>query len=162
YGYHPVITNLLTSVTNALGYYTLYTHDTNTMKVTSISFPGGMVRDRSYYSDGPSKGFLASEIDEGYRTNTFSYTNGNVRAWTNELGLVGTFEWDLLNRMRLTSYPDGSTVSNHYENLDLVEVKDRLNHWTKYTFNEVRQLTGETNANGAVTVYDYCGCGSPA
>src|SRR5262249_49077959 len=103
-----------------------------------------------------------SEIDEGYRTNTFSYTNGNVRAWTNELGLVRTFEWDLLNRMRLTSYPDGSTVSNHYENLDLVEVKDRLNHWTKYTFNEVRQLTGETNANGAVTVYDYCGCGSPA
>jgi len=55
YGYHPVITYLLVSVTNAVGDVLRYTHDTNTMKVTSITFPSGLVRTNIYYASGPSQ-----------------------------------------------------------------------------------------------------------
>jgi RHS repeat-associated protein len=161
YGYHPVLTNLLTSVTNALGDVIRYTHDTNTMKVTSITFPGGLVRTNIYYTSGASKGFLWKQIDLGVQTNCFAYQNGNLQAKTNELGLVTTYLWDNLDRLVSTAFPDGSTVSNLYNKLDLVGRKDRLGHWTCYGYNAIRQLTAATNANSQVAQYEYCSCGSP-
>ncbi len=163
YGYDPVITNLLTSVTNAAGDVIRYTHNTNTMKVTSITFPGGMVRTNVYYNDGtPHQGFLAMQADLGFRTNYFDYTNGNLCVQTNELGLVTTYTYDNLNRLTSTTYPDGTTTSNVYNNLDIVATEDRLGQWTYYSYNSLRQLVAVTNVNGQVTTYDYCGCGQPA
>lgn len=37
-----------------------------------------------------------------------------------------------------------------------------MGYWTYYRYDEVRRLRAVTNANGAVTLYDYCGCGSPS
>src|ERR1041385_1524217 len=158
YGYLSAgITNLLVSVTNAVGDVTRYTHDTNTMKVTSITFPSGLVRTNEY-----SSGFLFRQTDIGVRTNSFVYSGGNLIKQTNELGLITTRNYDELNRLRQISFPDGTTISNFYDKLDLAGVKDRLGHWTRYTYNSVQQLIGETNANGAVTTYAYCSCGSPS
>jgi RHS repeat-associated protein len=157
YGYHPVITNLLVSLTNAVGDVTRYTHDTNTMKVTSITFPTGLIRTNEY-----TGGFRTKQTDEGVRTNSFTYTSGNVSGQTDELGLATTRSYDELNRLRQINFSDGSSISNYYDKLDLVGVKDRLGLWTRYTYNNVRQLIGETNANGAVTTYQYCSCGSPS
>jgi RHS repeat-associated protein len=162
YGYnnaqHP---NLLTSVTNALGEVIRYTHDPSTLHVTSITFPSGLVRTNVYFASDPSKGFLQIQADLGLRTSTFTYTNGNVLAHTDELGLATTNTWDDLNRLVNTGYPDGTTVSNLYDKLDVVGVKDRLDQWTHYGFNPVRQLDAITNANQQVTLIDYCSCGSP-
>jgi len=161
YGYHPVITNLLTSVTNAVGDVIRYTHDPDSLKVTSITFPGGMLRTNIYYASGSNQGFLAQQIDVGFRTNSFAYTNGNLWVQTNELGLVTTYAYDNLNRLVSTAFPDGTTISNIYDKLDMVAVKDRLNQWTRYGYNAVQQLMAATNANGQITTYDYCGCGAP-
>jgi len=157
YGYHSVITHLLISVTNAVADVTRYTHDTNTMKVTSITFASGLLRTNEY-----SIGFLAKQTDLGIRTNSFSYASGNLASQTDELGLVTTRSYDPLNRLQQIAFPDGTTISNFYDKLDLIGVKDRLGHWTRYTYNSVRQLIAETNANGAVTTYEYCSCGSPS
>ena len=100
-------------------------------------------------------------MDLGVRTNYFGYSNGNLAAKTNELGLVTTYLWDALDRLVSTAFPDGTTVSNLYDKLDLVGRKDRLNHWTWYGYNPLRQLTSVTNANSQVTQYEYCSCGSP-
>ncbi|MDB6016692.1 MAG: putative rhs-related protein [Pedosphaera sp.] len=162
YGYHPIITNLLISVTNEVGDVTRYTHDTNTMKVTSITFPGGLVRTNIYYTSGTNVGFLQAQIDIGFRTNSFTYQNGNVYVQTNELGLVTTNTWDKLNRLVCTTYPDQTTLSNSYDKLDIVGTKDRLGQWTHYGFNRVRQLVAVTNVNSQVTQYDYCSCGAPS
>ena len=162
YGYaNSTITNLLTSVTNAVGDVLHYTHDTSTLKVTSITFPGGLVRTNIYYANGPSQGFLQQQIDIGFHTNSFTYTNGNLLSQTNELGLATTYSYDNLERLVSTAFPDATTISNVYDKLDVVAVKDRLNQWTHYVYNNVRQLTAATNVNGQVTTYDYCSCGSP-
>jgi YD repeat-containing protein len=89
-------------------------------------------------------------------------SGGNRHLHSNELGLVTTNTGDALNRLVATAFPDGTTVSNRYDRLDVVGVKDRLNQWTLYGFNPVRQLTAITYAGGQVTQVDYCGCGSPA
>ncbi|HEV2207455.1 MAG TPA: RHS repeat-associated core domain-containing protein [Verrucomicrobiae bacterium] len=161
YGYDPVITNLLTSVTNALGQVLRYAYNTSTLKVTGITFPSGLARTNIYYSSGASQGFLQAQIDPGIRTNSFGYQNGNIIAQTNELGLVTAYTWDNLNRLTSVAYPDGTTTSNVYNNLDIVAVKDRLNQWTRYGYNTLRQLVAVTNVNGQVTQYGYCECGAP-
>lgn len=161
YGYDPVITNLLTSVTNAAGDVLRYTHATNTLKVTSIIFPTGLVRTNIYYTNGLEQGFLEIQADLGIRTNSFAWQNGNLTAQTNELGLVTTYTYDNLNRLTSVGYLDGTTTSNIYNNLDVVATKDRLNQWTYFSYNAVRQVIATTNADGQVTTYDYCGCGSP-
>jgi YD repeat-containing protein len=79
--------------------------------------------------------------------------NGNVLIETNELGLVTSYQYDGLNRLVSTSFPDGTTRSNVYDKLDLVGIKDRLNHWTHYSYNNVRQLMSVTNVNGQATQY---------
>jgi len=162
YGYDTVLTNLLMSVTNALGGVIRYTYDTNLMKLTSTTMPSGLVRSNIYYTDGACKGFLAVQMDIGIRTNSFGYQNGNLATQTNELGLVTTYVYDNLNRLISTAYPDGTTVSNVYDKLDLVATKDRLTQWTYYVYDQVRQLRAITNVNGQISQYDYCGCGSPS
>jgi len=161
YGYDPVFTNLLTSVTNAAGDVIRYTHDTNTFRVTSLTFPSGLVRTNIYYTSGPSAGFLAQQIDLGYRTNAFSYTNGNICTQTNELGLVVQYAYDNLNRRVSATFTDGTTISNTYSKLDIVATKDRLNQWAYYSYDAVQQLLAATNVDGEVTTYSYCGCGRP-
>ena len=126
------------------------------MKVTSITFPTGLVRTNIYAS-----GFLVQTIDLGFRTNSFTYENGNVKTATDELGLTVTNSYDALNRLTNVVFPDGTSIAYLYDRLDLAGVKDRLGHWTRYVWDNVRRLIGVTNANGAVTTYTYCGCGSP-
>jgi RHS repeat-associated protein len=161
YGYDSVQTNLLVSVTNAMGDVLRYTHDPTTLKVTSTIFPTGLIRTNIYYASGPNQGFLFQQIDIGFRTNSFVYTNGNIWIQTNELGLVTTNTYDNLNRLTSTRYPDNTTISNVYNNLDIVATKDRMDQWAHYGFNQVRQLLAATNVNGQITSYSYCGCGSP-
>ena len=165
YGYHTEYqgdaAHLLATVTDALNQITRYTYDTNLMKLTGITFPSGLVQSNVYYQSGTWKGFPLQQLDVGIATNCFLYDKGNVIVQTNEMGLAITNIWDSLNRLISTRFPDGTTISNVYSKLDLVAVKDRRDRWTHYTYNGVRQLIGVTNANNAVTIYSYCGCGSP-
>ena len=160
YGYDAVYTNLLTSVTNAENEVVRYTHDTNSLKMrlTSVTYPGGLVTTNFYNGAG----FLERTIDIGIRTNTFVYQNGNLWYQTNELGLATTNTWDNLGRLISTQYPDGTYTSNWWDKLDVVGTRDRMGYWTRYAFNQVRQRTYETNANGQGTQYTYCDCGSPS
>ena len=164
YGYDATLTNLLTSVTNVDGEVLRYKHDA-AARVTSITNWNGLATTNIYNSSGTYAGFLQSTVDFGYRTNSYSYLNGNVLCHTNELGLIITNTWDDLNRLVCITYQDGTTISNRYDStkkLDLIATKDRLNNWTYFGYNDLRQLTAETNANGQVTLYDYCNCGLPS
>jgi len=160
YGYSGVSSYLVTSVTNALSEVVRYTHEPNLLHVASITYPSGLVTSNFYHTSGTFSNWLKSSIDVGFRTNTFDYVNGNILTQTNELRLATTNTWDALNRLVSVQYPDGTTISNQYDRLDLIGVKDRMDNWSRFGFNDVRQLIAKSNANSAVTQYHYCSCGS--
>jgi len=113
----------------------------------------------NFYNAG---GFLAQTIDlQIQRTNSFGYTtNGVVGTFTNELGLNVSALWDPLLRLTSVQFPDGSYVSNRYDRLDVGGTRDRLGNWTTYGHDGARHLVAVTNANNAVTIFDWCGCGA--
>jgi RHS repeat-associated protein len=159
YGYDATYTNLLTSVTNAVGDEIHYAYD-SARRLISVTNSSGIVRSNTLYTSGTFAGFPQATAYVGFRTNYFTYENGNVLVRTNELGLATTNIWDALNRLRCTTFPDGTTISNSYDKLDLVGVKDRMGYWTTYSYNGIRQLLARTNANGQLRQYDYCDCGA--
>lgn len=127
-------------------------------KVASAKSVAGLTTTNIYNASG----FLAKTIDlEIGRTNSFSYTsNGLIGAFTNALGLNVAAMWDNLLRLTSIQFPDGTYVSNSFNKLDLGGTRDRLGNWTTFGYDGARHLTSITNANNAVTVYSWCGCGS--
>jgi RHS repeat-associated protein len=160
--YDPQNPFLLRSVTDAQQGVTLFDYDGN-LRVHQITSAGGQVTINNYFAGGDSPGFLQSQVQVGVATNSFTYQNGNVHVWTDALGLVRTQSWDNLNRLTNVDYPDGTRQAILYDKLDVVGVKDRTDHWTRYFYDPVRQLSTVTNAtNGLAVTLDYCGCGSPS
>ena len=127
-------------------------------KITSITSFAGLTITNFYNANG----FLTQTIDlQIGRTNSFGYTgNGLIGAFTNELGLNVSATWDNLLRLTSAHFPDGTYVSNRFDRLVLGGVRDRLGNWTTYGHDGARHLTSITNANNAVTLLSWCGCGS--
>jgi RHS repeat-associated protein len=127
-------------------------------KVTSKTSVAGLTTTNIYNANG----FLTQTIDlQIGRTNSFSYTtDGLIGTFTNELGLNVAATWDNLLRPTSIQFPDGTSISNLYNKLDLSGERDRLGNWTYYGYDGARHLTSITNANNAVTMLDWCGCGA--
>ena len=127
-------------------------------KVTSVTSVAGLTTTNTYNANG----FLTQTIDlQIGRTNSFGYTtDGLVGSLTNELGLNLTATWDNLLRLTGVQFPDGTYASNSFNKLDLGGTRDRLGNWTYYGYDAARHLTSLTNANNAVTIFDWCGCGA--
>ena len=145
---------------DALNQETDYTYNAYG-QITSVITPAGLTTTNLYYSSGASIDRLQTTIDvQITRTNGFTwYANGLLNTQTDERGLTTTFYWDNLQRLTGSSYPDSTTTSNLYTCLDLTASKDRLGYWSYSLYNALRQRIVETNANGAVTGYNYCQCG---
>ena len=141
--------------TNALGEVTRSTYNSNEQRTSTI-LPSGFVTTNIYGTDG----FIAQQIAIGFSTNSFTYTNGLVYNHTDERGLTVTNTWDALQRLTKVSYPDGTSISYSYKNLDLAKVVDRLGHTTSYGYNAIRQQIVETNTLSGVTRFGYCDCGA--
>jgi len=148
--YHEV-----TNSYDATNEETVYTYNTN-QQLTSATLPSSLVTTNIYGSDN----FVAQQIDIGFDTNSYTYTNDLVFTHTDPRGLATTNTWDNLDRLVSTVFPDGTYISNQYTFLDLTATKDRLGNWTSFVFDNMRRNTAVTNALGAVTIYDYCSCGA--
>lgn len=142
-------------MTNALGEVTGYTYNANEQLQTILQ-PDGLLTTNLYGTDG----YLAEQIQVGFSTNSYTYTNGLVYSHTDERGLSLTNVWDALNRLVQTVYPDGSSISYTFSNLDMVRVVDRMGFTNSFGYNSIRQKIAETNALGRVTHYEYCDCGA--
>lgn len=148
--FNEVLTNY-----DASNEVTAFTYDASN-RVTSVKRPTGLLTTNIYGTDG----FLAQQIDIGFATNAYTYTNALVYTHTDPRGLVTTNTWDALNRLTSTAYPDGSTISNRYTILDVTATKDRLGNWTYFSYDSLRRKIAETNVLNQVTLYNYCTCGS--
>ena len=102
-------------------------------------------------TDGPVLGAKTLFTYDGY---------GRVRTVTDSEGYAVTVDFDIFNRPLTLTYPDGTTVRNFYDRLDLSLQIDRLGRATRYTHNALRQLSMVTDAQDRRTLYDLCGCGA--
>jgi RHS repeat-associated protein len=126
--------------------------------------PSGLVTTNIYDGNGWLITTCDYAIENGstvyFRTNSYTYSKGLVHTHTDERGLTIINTWDALQRLRRVDYPDGTFITNLYNNLDLCKVVDRMSHVDAYGYDSMRRLTAWTNADGAVTRYNYCTCGS--
>jgi len=153
-GFHEIVTNY-----NALSEVTTYAYNANNQLTNRVSLTG-LATDYTYDANG----WLAAMIDHAgsvwFRTNSFTYTNGLVYTQTDPSGLTVTNTWDTLGRLLTMRFSDGTGVTNAYDKLDLLVTRDRLGFTNGYAYDGFRQLIRQTNANGKVTTYQYCNCGS--
>jgi len=63
-------------------------------------------------------------------------------------------------RLRRVDYPDGTFITNAYQNLSLVSVIDRLGFTNSYGYDSMQRKIAATNALGSYTLFNYCTCGS--
>jgi RHS repeat-associated protein len=163
--------HLVTGFTNALNEVTSFQYHGTTKQLTNVQTAAGLTIRLGYHAAGVTSiptndpayhnaGYLSSieEVQTGRRLE-FTWTNGLVRTVTDERGLSLTNSWDGLNRLTGTVFGDGY-VSNRFEKLDVVGVRDRLGNWAAMGYDGNRQLTAYTNELGRVTRYDWCACGS--
>ncbi len=93
-------------------------------------------------------------------TSRFTYDNvGRVRTATDVDGYTMTFDYDALDRLTRSTYPDSSYEEITYNRLDPEVLRDRAGRETRLTFDSLRQLVAAQDPLGRVTRYDWCGCG---
>ncbi len=147
---HQVVVNF--DATNEI---TAYTYDTSN-RLTSITSPAGLITTNIYGSDG----FLSQQVVLGFTTNTYTYTSGLILTHTDPRGLATTNTWDNLQHLINVAYPDGTFITNIYQNLDLVRTIDRMGFTNGFVYDSMRRKTNSADALGRHTIYNYCSCGS--
>jgi RHS repeat-associated protein len=150
----------VTNSRNALNETTVYAYDAQ-QRLSTVTHPNGLVTTYTY--DG-SAGLPAAVVDSysgtGLRTNSYTYTNGLVRTHTDPRGLTITNTYDTLNRLLRQDFPDHTAIVHSYDKLDRVKTLDRLGFTNGFAYDGFQQMIRHTNANKAVTTYNYCNCGS--
>ena len=89
------------------------------------------------------------------------YVKGLVNTFTDARGLQVTLNWDALERLTNSVFPNG-TVTLAYNKLDLATFTDRLNNNYNFTYNAIRQSTQAVDPLTRTNIYNYCDCGSLA
>ena len=159
-GYMYDANNNLLFVTNALNEVTAYSYDTQGRR-TSVRLPSGLTTTNIYYASGAGAGFLQTTVDLPInRINTYTYANNLIYSHTDDRGLTTVNTWDALNRLVKIYYPDDTFVTNSYDRLDLVQIKDRMGYTNSFGYDAMRRQVAATNALGRYTLYDYCTCGA--
>jgi len=161
YGYNS--SHQVVAITNALGQVATLSWNPN---LTGIQLPSGKSINFGYYASATPPTSTSSMLKwttvqpEGRCFTNNSYYTGLPTSVTDDRGVTVQNSYDGLNRLTGTVFPDGTTISNIYNRLDLSASLDRMTNWTHFAYDDLQHLTGVTNANNAVTTYNYCGCGS--
>ena len=89
-------------------------------------------------------------------TLTLTYDSANrVATRTDAVGYAVSYTYDSFDRVTKVSYPDGTSETYGYTNLDLTSATDRLGQMTTYGFDANRRLTTVTDPLMQVTTYAY-------
>jgi RHS repeat-associated protein len=101
-------------------------------------------------------------------TETQFWQYGQLRSITDVRGLTKVFDWDGLNRLARTSYPDGTYTETQYTRsdgkkiLDPVSQRDRMGNVRIFEYDSMRRKNKITDERNKTTTLDYCNCGSLA
>jgi RHS repeat-associated protein len=165
--FHQVVTNY-----DALGQVTTNGYDATAHQLTSSSRPSGLVTLYTY--NGSHRLQQVADLPVN-RTNSYTWnSDGTMATHTDPRNMVETYFWDGLHRLTGTADARGTTTNLYYiisgtpypngtggtGILDVTATRDRMGFWTSYVYDPLRRKVVETNANGTITGYSYCPCGS--
>ncbi len=85
---------------------------------------------------------------------------GRTRTVIDESGYTLTFDYDAMDRLTRVTFPDATFSQYAYNRLDLVSVLDSAGRQTLIEYDNMRQVTMQTDPLGRVTRYEWCSCGS--
>lgn len=127
-------------------------------QLTSIARPDGLTTTLSY----DARGFLLQVAIAGTSfRETYTYDDANrVRTWTSTDGYVLTFDYDSLDRLTKTTYPNGTSDVVVFDRMDAIEIRNRLGQTATYRYDPADRLTSATDSAGRTTTYLWCGCGA--
>jgi YD repeat-containing protein len=147
------------TITDAAGQTTTNTYNVRGQLLT-MSNPKGETTTFTYDVDG----YLTVVDGPLPGTNDmFSATYdafGRTRTRTDESGYTLTFDYDALNRLTRISYPDTTFSQYTYDRLDLVAILDSAGRQALLEYDNMRQMTKQTDPLGRVTRFQWCSCGS--
>ena len=133
-----------------LGTFT-YQYDADGQKVYETDANGHATR---YEYDAWAR--LIKETDS-YGSKTYSYDAfGNMVSSTDELGNITTYTYDTANRLVKTTHPDGSNITNTYnENGQLIVVQDILGNSSRYAYDSLGRKVKDIDPQNRETTYVY-------
>lgn len=169
YSYDAAHPHLPVAVTNAVGEITRYYYD-SAQRLIGVARPSGLNSTNLFGQND----FLQYAIDfmgtTPLRTNSYTWSNGQVLTHTDPRGLTLTYTRDALGRPTRIDYSDDSsyelfsyTRAGDGAILPVVTYhRDRRGGETYYTYAAANRLDTVTDPLGRVTAYSYCTCGSPS
>ena len=86
---------------------------------------------------------------------------GTLASVSDSESYTRAFEYDSMDRLTKTTFPDATTEQIIYRNLDAVMFVDRLRRTTLTAFDALRQPIFVIDPLGRKTSYTWCSCGSP-
>ncbi|MBX3203340.1 MAG: RHS repeat protein [Labilithrix sp.] len=82
-----------------------------------------------------------------------------MRTTTDSEGYTLTYDYDALDRVRTTTYPDGTFEQLEYEDHSLVASRDREGRWTRHMYNPLMERVVTQDAELRTTQLQWCRCG---
>lgn len=141
----------LESVKNSVGTSVYYYYNDNNNVIKMID-PLGKETNYQYYTD---TGLLWKITKPGTGTKEFTYVAGQVYTMQNETGVLTTYEYDTVGRLK-NIIIGGKTTSYTYDNCDNIDtITDPLKNSRKYTYNSHNNVLSETDARTFTTYYIY-------
>ncbi len=86
--------------------------------------------------------------------------NGTLASSTDAEGYTLSFDYDDMDRLVKTTFPDQTTQQTVFQDLDAIFFIDRLGRTTQRSFDNMDQLAFEIDPLGRKTSYTWCSCGS--
>jgi RHS repeat-associated protein len=151
------------TATDMAGQVTTYSYNTRGQLKTVITPPrAGITENRSTVYGYDGNGYL-ERISRPMRdaVTTFTYdAYGRQRSVTDSEGYVLTYDYDLLDRLVRTTYPDGTQEETVFNRLDAERQRDRLGRWSHTVHDALRRPVSMRDPAGRVTTQQWCTCGS--
>jgi RHS repeat-associated protein len=151
--------HLLQTSKNAAGQTTKYTYNNEGGQLLTETDPRGNTTTYHYNAKG-YRTAVDGKLGIG-DTTTYTYDSfGRVRTMTDVSGHTITLDYDALDRVTKTTYPDATFSQSTYTLLDLTRTRDRAGRQTAFEYNSIRQLTKRTDPLDRVALFQWCKCGA--
>jgi RHS repeat-associated protein len=106
---------------------------------------GRLVSERQYYNSSSY-----------YQTNYTYDQSGNLVSIKDAKGAITTYKYDDLNRLILTTYPDGKNQSLTYDNVgNILTVKSQNGSTVSYSYDALNRLVNVSYPGGSTVNYIY-------